>query len=361
MTALHDVALLRLAAQRLVGRGFAEPVLTVRWLTALQAQDFPGALLSVALRTRSGRRPSTPADVRAALDSGQVVKSWPMRGTLHLVAAEDLPWMLELLAPRAVAGSTARRTGLGLTDADIGWARDLTVEALAGRRRLRRSELFAIWQDAGLSPSGQRGVHLLRVLAMTGTVVFGPTTKNEQHLVLVDEWIRSPRRLERDQALGELALRYFRSHGPATAADLARWAHLVAADVRAGIALARPSLATLDFDGTEHLMDPRTPDLLAKARAQADGVLLLPGFDELLLGYADRAAALDPSFAPLVVPGGNGMFKPTVVHAGQVVGTWARRGNSGQWTVSTTPFTAFPPEIELEVERAAIALPPALS
>jgi hypothetical protein len=128
VTALQEVALLRLAAQRIVGPRAGTAAEAVRWLTAVQAQDFNGALTSVALRTASRRR----ADVEEALDAGEVVRSWPMRGTLHLLAAEDLPWMLRLLAPRVVAATVGRRTGLGLTTSQLEQAREVAQRALSG-------------------------------------------------------------------------------------------------------------------------------------------------------------------------------------------------------------------------------------
>lgn len=353
MTGLLEIALLRLAAQRLVGPPAESPLAAVRWLTAAQAQDPAGVLTSVALRTRSGTR----AGIHEAMSAGDVVKSWPMRGTLHLVASEDLPWMLQVLAPRVVAGTVGRRTGLGLDESTLERGRELTVEALGDGRRLRRADLLAHWDGAGLSTAGQRGAHLLSYLAMTGTIVFGPVVDGQQALVLVDEWIAAPRQLQQDEALGELALRYFRSHGPAAATDLARWAHLTAADVRIALALARPGLTVIDVGGTEHLMDPQTPDRLAAAREQAEGVLLLPGFDELMLGYADRSAQLDAAYADRIVPGGNGVFRPTVVSAGRVVGTWARTGRGAQQSVAATPFTSFPPAVAAAVPRLSAALP----
>lgn len=353
MTTLHDVARLRLAAQRLVGPRAGTAAEAVRWMTATQAQDHAGALTSVALRTEARSSP----DVVAALDAGEVVKSWPMRGTLHLVAAEDLPWMLGLLAPRPLKASTARRAGLGITAADLDRAAGLALEALSGGRRLRRADLFAVWDDAGLSTAGQRGVHLLRVLAMTGVVVFGPTLDGEQLLVRADGWIRRPRRPDREEALGELALRYFRSHGPATVADLARWAGLVAADARAGTAVARPQLAGVEVQGLEHLLDPATPERLEAARREAAGVLLLPGFDELLLGYGDRRAHLDPAFADRITPGGNGVFRPTVVSDGRVVGTWATSGRGARRALVATPFTSFSPDVASAIPSVHAALP----
>jgi winged helix DNA-binding protein len=194
-------------------------------------------------------------------------------------------------------------------------------------------------------------------LAQTGTLCFGPIRDDEQQLVLLEEWVPKPRRLERDEALGELALRYFRGHGPATAKDFGRWAKLVAADVRTGLALARPDLEPLDLDGVEYLMDPQTPARLDSWRDAARGVFLLPGFDEYMLGYGDRSAALPPRFAERIVPGGNGVFQPTVVADGQVVGTWRRIGRAGARTLQVTPFEPLADPVTLAVPEVFEQLP----
>jgi hypothetical protein len=332
-----DIALLRLVAQRLVGPGHTSAAAAVRWLTAAQAQDHGGAVTSVALRTALGTR----AAVEAAFDAGEVVKSWPLRGTLHLVAAEDLPWILTLATPRVIAKAAARRAELAIDEKTIGYAHELTREALSGGRAVRRDELVAAWDKGDVTSAGQRGYHIMRHLAMTGVVCFGPVRGGDQLVVLVDEWIPRPRRLEREEALGELALRYFRGHGPATVKDYTRWAGLTAGEVKAGLAVARPELAAIQADGVEYLMDPATPDLLTPHRKAAREVLLLPGFDEYMLGYADRSAALPAEHAERIVPGGNGVFQPTVVSAGQVVGTWRAAGKAGRREVAATPFAAF--------------------
>ena len=348
-----EVGLLRLVAQRLAGPRPGTAAEAVRRLTAVQGQDYPGALTSVALRTRSGAR----SDVEAALDAGEIVRSWPMRGTLHLVAAEDLPWLLELLTPRVLAGAAARRAGLGITEHDVEHARGVARAALGGGRRLRRSELLAALSEGGVDTSTQRGYHLLGHLSQTGTLCMGPTSGKEQLFVLLDEWIRSPRRLEREEALGELARRFFTGHGPATVADLARWAGLTLRDVRAGLAIARPALTCIEVDGAELFMDPETPDRLAACRREAAEVFLLPGFDEFVLGYADRGAVLPPEFADRIVPGGNGMFRSTVVHEGRVVGTWRWVGTGARRTLSTEPFHPLPAEVVEALPTVAARLP----
>jgi len=348
-----EIGLLRLVAQRLAGPRPRSVVEAVRRLTAVQAQDLPGALTSVALRTTSRRKGA----VESALDAGTVVRSWPMRGTLHLTVAEDLPWMLELLNGRLLGGRSARWAGLGLTDAIAERAREVVVEAMTGGRRAGRKELLAVMTEGGIDITGQRGPHLLGYLSQTGTLCLGPRQDAEQQFVLLEEWIPEPRRLDREAALAELALRFFRGHGPATVKDLARWASLRVTEARAGLAAIRDDLASLDVDGTEHLMDPATPDRLADHRADACGTVLLPGFDEFVLGYGDRSAVLEPEHVDRIVPGGNGMFRSTVVHAGRIVGTWGYSGRGVKRVVTATPFTTWPKGVEGRIPELAAALP----
>lgn len=350
MTSTRDIALLRLAALGLAGPGFGTATDTVRWLTAVQAQDYPGALTAVALRTKAAGR----AEMEAALDAGEVVRSWPMRGTLHFVAAEDLAWMLAVTGERAVGAQRTRRARLGLTDGVLARARELAESALSGGPGLPRRELLGVWEAAGIDTAGQRGAHLLVHLAQTGVLCLGPVTGREQRYVLLEEWVPEPRRLDREEAVAELALRYFRSHGPATVADLARWTKLTLTDARAGLAAVRGELDSLVVEDTEYYLDPRTPAVLDHNRERARGVVLLPGFDEYMLGYGDRSAALPTEHAGRIAPGGNGMFLRTIVADGQVVGTWSTDRKGG---IAATPFTAFAEGVEEEVAKAYAALP----
>lgn len=353
MTASSEIGLLRLVAQRIAGPRSPSAAEAVRRLTAVQAQDLPGALTSVALRTQGRSR----AEIEAALDAGTVVRSWPMRGTLHLTAADDLSWMLEALNARLPAARSARWAQLELTDAIAAHAAEVVVEALSGGRRAGRRQLLATMAENGIDIAGQRGPHLLGFLSRTGTVCLGPRDDGEQQFVLLAEWVPQPRRLDREAALAELALRFFRGHGPATVKDLVRWAGIRVTEARAALAAVRSELAAVAVDGGEQLMDPATPDLLADHRTLACGTFLLPGFDEFVLGYGDRSAVLDPEHFERIVPGGNGMFRPTVVHRGRIVGTWGSSGRGANRTVVATPFTTWPHGVEARIPELAAALP----
>jgi hypothetical protein len=328
-----DLARLRLRNQRLVHAPRESAAETVRWMLAMQAQDYPGVLWSVGVRTPGSR----VDDVTAALDEGRIVRSWPMRGTLHLTAAEDLPWMLELIGPRMLATIAPRRRQLGITDDTIRTAGETIRAELEGGRAATRAELFAILERRGEATAEQRGINLLGALCQSRVLCLGPRRGAQHTFVLFDEWLPGIPPREREESLRELALRYFRSHGPATAKDLAWWTQLLASDVRAAIASARDCLEELDVDGVPHYQAVDSP----AAGGNDDGepvTLALPGFDELLLGYRERAASLEPEWAERVVPGKNGLFLATIVNDGHVLGTWRRTKRGRETVVETTEF-----------------------
>ena len=320
------VGRLRLASQGLAGgtEGLGSVAEAVRWMTAMQAQDLQAAMWAVGVRVPG----CGLTGVRSALDTGAVVRSWPMRGTLHLVAPEDLRWMLDLTAERLTKSIAARHRELGITWADIEKCRDIALEHIAASGPVSRAGLFQVFDAAGQPTQGQRGIHILGTLCRHAWLVQGPLAKNQQLLMAFDGWIPVSRNLERDEALAEFLLRYFRSHGPATLADFAWWTQLPLAEVRAAFENVRGRLVEHRFGGAGYWMSPETAALLDSGAPGARSVLLLPGFDEFLLGYRDRSAVLPLEHSDRIVPGGNGVFKKTLVAGGEVIGTWAvERGN----------------------------------
>ena len=331
---------LRLASQGLLGTPPGQPAPgswtvpdAVRWMTAMQAQDLPAALWAVGQRVPG----AGSGDVRSALDRAEIVRSWPMRGTLHLLAPEDLRWTLALTAERLIRGMAGRHRELGITPDDVEAARGAALRLVSGGGATRE-QLFQAFQAAGQPTAGQRGIHLLGILCQRGWLVQGPLRGNQQLVVAFDEWIPESRTLDREEGIAELLLRYLRSHGPATERDFAWWSGIPLTEVRAALACVRNELAGLEFEGTGYWLSPETAALLEDGVPGARSVLALPGFDEFLLGYTDRSLVLPPAHADKVVPGGNGMFKKTIVAGGQVVGTWSGPGTGRGAAVVPEPF-----------------------
>ncbi|WP_062305634.1 winged helix DNA-binding domain-containing protein [Demequina subtropica] len=314
--ALRLRALLLTGARGLVLDGGASAVAcVVEHLGAMQAQDVASARWSLGVRL-----PGTPqAEVVAAIDRGYVLRTWPMRGTIHLVPSRDAAWMTALMSRRPRAAAASRRAALGLTDADVARGTEALREALTGTR-LTRAACLAALDEAGVSPAGQRGYHVIVDAAQSGAVCLAGEEGKEQLFARLDEWAPDPAHPSRDEGLATLATRFVRSHGPVTERDFARWTGLPLRDCRAGIAGAEASVEAVETEAG--------PMLVAPAALEEPAVdledLALPGFDELVLGYADRSAQLDKAHEPSVVPGGNGVFRSTFVLDGRVVGTWRR-------------------------------------
>jgi len=352
---LREIALLRLVAQGLAGPARSNrrdsPLDAVRRLLCLQAQDYWSGVASVAVRSGTGI-----AGVEAALNAGLVVRAWPLRGTLHLVAADDLGWLRELLAGRQLAAAAPREAQLGIDAPLLGRAERIAVDILSTRGPSTRAELTAAWQADGIDTGGQRGYHLIWHLAHAGTVVFGPVRNGQQLLVLTGPLAAASAGLTREEALETLARRYFEGHGPAIPDDLRRWANLTVADTKRAVAAARPHLAAVTVADTEYLLGPGTRDELAGCRAEARDVIALPGFDELLFGYRDRVATLPEDRSALVFPHSNGIPCCTVIVDGQVAATWRRPAKRDKEAVEITPLVPLGEEVVQAAARRAQAI-----
>jgi hypothetical protein len=326
-----QIARTRLANQLLGTTRAQTPRAVVQALAALQAQDYQSALWAIGVRTRG----ATLAEVEPAFAAREIVRSWPLRGTLQIVLAEDLPWMLALTSARRIQASKRSREELELTPKQLARAERLLGDALGGGKRATRDELLALWERHKISTQGQRGYHMLVYAALRGVICFGPRQGNRDTFVLLEEWLPKPRKLAGDEALAELARRYLASRAPAGPADFAWWAGLTLGQARAGLALAGEQ------------PPPRA------ARVSPGDVLLLPGFDEYLLGYADRSAVLASEHASLIAPGKNGIFLPTLVVGGRVAGTWRARKTRRAVEITLAPFNPLSARTSTQLARAA--------
>lgn len=319
----------------------------VSWFGAMQSQDANSMLWSLGARLPG----STQAGVAEALEKREVLRTWPMRGTVHLVPSADAHWMLDLMGVRALAGAAKRREQIGLDEATAEKAVDVLGAALAGGRRLTRAECLEALAAGGVDTSGQRGYHLLWFASQRSVTAIAPHVGKEQTFVLLDEWVPAPLRPAREEALGLITLRYFRSHGPATRKDFAGWTGLPMADVKTGLAVAGDALTTVDVEGIEMIAATGVLD----AGPAENTWLALPGFDEYMLGYKERSLMASPDDLQAIIPGGNGVFQSTLVRGGRVVATWKRVLGKQAVTVTVLPLVPF---TAADHRRAAAALEP---
>ncbi|MDM7991073.1 winged helix DNA-binding domain-containing protein [Arthrobacter sp. zg-Y877] len=295
---------------QLLGGSDLAPADVVRRTVALQGQDLPAVLRAIAIRSRPG---TTVQDVRDAFDRGELVRSWPMRGTLFATTPEHLATLLSFTAERTRNMAARRRAELGLDEAVLSRGRETLREAL-GLRSMRRAEVMELWSGAGIETADGRGYHLLMHLSVEGLAHWGPFSPSgtEQLLTLTSPGAAA------DPAGAELSavLRGFvLARGPVTEADVAWWTKLPKTVVRKAAAGVE-DLVQVEVDGTPAWIigDPEIPG--------PSGVTLVPAFDEWILGYADRSLVAGPAMLAAIVPGGNGVFRPAILDDGVVVGTW---------------------------------------
>ena len=312
-----DIPRLRLRNQRIAKGKFKQAEDVVAWLVAVQAQDYLGSLWAIGLRMSK----AVEADIERAMADKTIIRTWPMRGTLHFVAATDVRWMLELLTPRIVAGDARRLyQQSGLDEATFSRSKYLFERALRGGKRLTRNSMYKLLEDNGVSTANYRGLHILGRLSQDGFICFGSREGKQQTFALLEEWAPMAKRMARDESLAELATRYFTSRGPATLQDFTWWSGLTAADAKSGLEMAKSFLAHETFNGQTYWL---ASSIGARKDTSSTIAYLLPAFDEYTVAYKDRSAILNPKYSQNA-NSGNGILYPTIVVDGQVVGTWKR-------------------------------------
>ena len=301
---------------QLLGGSTLTPQEVVDRAIALQGQDLPAVLRAIALRSAPG---TTVADVRDAFDSGALVRSWPMRGTLFATTPKHLASLLALTGTRTLQSMARRREQLELDDATIDRAHEVAVAALE-RAPQRRADMLATWEDAGISTDGGRGYHLLVHLCISGHAHWGAFTADGSEQFLTRT--ATPSERVTDAALARVIAGYVTARGPVTLDDLAWWTKLPKTGLRT---------AAASIDGIEQAQLGEKPVYVdAETSASADTsrpeptetVTLVPAFDEWILGYADRSLVASDAMFEALVPGKNGVFRPAVLVDGVVVGTW---------------------------------------
>ncbi len=256
-------------------------------MLAVQAENPSQAAWAVASRTH--HRDAT--DLEALLDQGSVVRTHVLRPTWHFVAAEDIGWLLELTAPR-IRPLVARQLNdtHGLAGDGLDRVTSVLLQALSEQPNQTREQLADCLRGHGVELSGQMLMLLLALLELDRLVCSGRRLEGAHTYAVFADRVPSSRRLDRDEALAELALRYFTGHGPATERDLSYWATLTLGDVRRGLTQVRDRLASFDHDGRTFWHAPG--DLPPVKRGAPTGHLLQI-LDEVYRGYQDSRMVLD--------------------------------------------------------------------
>ncbi len=324
-----EIAALRLRNQQLTGSAAPTPADLVRHMGAMQAQDFAMSRWAVGMRVPG----STDRDVLEALDSGQIIRTHMLRPTWHLVAAEDVRWMMALTAPSVRGQVSARHEALGLTAGMLKKSTRILQDALSGGRSATRSEIVSLHREAGIANTDNRLSHLLMRAEHDCLICSGSVRGNETTYAWMDDRVPRTTLPDTDTALQTLAGQYFTSHGPATLADFTWWSGLNVTRARRAVDLAKSGLRSVESDGQTYWMANDTGNPVDPHK----GSLLIPAYDELIISYKDRSAVLDSARFGRAVSS-NGIFYPVILSNGRVAGIWKRAVNGRQVHIETEFF-----------------------
>jgi hypothetical protein len=318
----------RLNNQQITANKFDSPNRLVAYMGAIQAQDYLMSKWAIGLRLPK----STDSQIEAALDAGQLVRTHVMRPTWHIVAGQDVRWMLAISKKQIKSAMSSYAKDLGIDTTMYNRSKDLIIKALEGSKNLTRTEIMTEIELAGIKTSSGHAVHFMMNAEVEGIVCNGVMRGKEQTYTLLDEKVPKGLTFSYEEAISELAKRYFMSHAPATIHDFNWWSGLGMNDCRSGIESIKSDLESFQFEEKIYFIPKDFTEIQPK-----NSIFFLPAFDEYCVSYKNRNAVFNPAWHKEAITS-NGIFKPIIVVNGQVVGIWKRTIKSKFIVIETTFF-----------------------
>ncbi len=299
------------------------------WMGAIQAQDYSMSKWALGIRLQN----STEDSINKEINSGSIVRTHLLRPTWHFVSSDDIYWILELTAPRIKASLIFRDKQLGLTDAIFNKCNRILEKSLRDCNHQTREELVLELKKSKINVAENRASHIFLRAEMDGIICSGKQKNGKPTYAILEEWVPVHEKIYRDEALKELALRYFSSHGPATINDFNWWSGLSMTDVKLALNYNKDYLTSEVILNQTYWMANKN----IKPNPDFNEIYFLPAYDEFLIGYRDRAASLSLVHNKKVISN-NGIFHPTLLQNGQVIGTWKRNINNNRVILSKNIF-----------------------
>jgi hypothetical protein len=326
-----DILKLRFVNQQLAGTKFTKPQELVSWMGAIQAQDYSMAKWAIGLRLPG----SDDTIVEKAFNEGKILRTHVLRPTWHFVTPQDIRWMLGLTAPRILSSLVHNDRHLSLDKKILKKTNDVLAKALEGGKHLTRDEVRSVLQKAKIDTSELRFIHLLEHAELDRVICSGAKVGKQFTYALFDERV-SPGSMDGEEALAELAKRFFTSRGPATIYDFAWWSGLAVADAKKGIEMVKRKFRREVIDGKEYFF--RIPGSFANEMIRT--AFLLPNYDEYVISYKDRTEAIDKKYLAVILKERNAVFTNAILINGKIEGIWKRDIKNNSVVVTTRLFSA---------------------
>jgi hypothetical protein len=325
-----DIASYRLHNQRLLQTEFTNPAEVVSWFGAVQSQDFAGAKWALGLRTNG----LGEADIERAFTDGSILRTHILRPTWHFVTPADIVWILELTAPRIRAQLAYMDRQLELDKEILNKSNKILIKTLQGGKQLIRADLGTALQKEGINTDDLRLGHLMMHAELDGIVCSGPRLGKQFTYALLQAHVPPSKTLSREEAVVELARRYFTSHGPATAKDFAWWSGLSGTDAKLGLEAIQSEFHREVRNGQTYWFR-ETLSTVKRANPKA---YFLPNYDEYTVGYTDRSAIFDDSHRGKLDARGSVLAQHVVLTAGQIMASWKRNLKKNSVEIEVKPF-----------------------
>ncbi|NDV82282.1 winged helix DNA-binding domain-containing protein [Bacteroides sp. 51] len=320
---------IRVLSQQLSASQFDQPKDLVKWMGAMQAQEYTMAKWAIGARLKS----SSLQQVEEALERGEIIRTHVMRPTWHFVPAEDLRWMLQLSGERVKKAYDSYAKRFGIPESTHTKCGKIFEKILRDNNHLTKLEIGEELIRAGVLDDPNTAHYFINRAEATGQVCSGREKNKKFTYALIDERIAPTKELHKEEALAELARRYFRSHSPASLQDFLWWSGLTITETRKAINLISDELNKDRFASQELFIHQSWVEY-----KPCDDVLhFLPPFDEYLISYKDRSAVLDPKHYPKAF-NNFGTFYPVILHNGKIIGNWERVTKKGGVSIETTFF-----------------------
>ncbi len=303
----------RLHGLLLRGRGLQSPAEVVGHLTAIQAQEHPHARWSIAQRM-AGTPDASAVDT--AFTEGRFVRTHVLRPTWHYVTATDLRWLMAMSGPRVDAACTRQYEGVGLDARTLACSNELIGESVASCPRTRR-ELATVIEGHGISTAGLRSTFFLLHAELSSVVCSGPMRGKQHTYAAFDQRAGLEPSPRGEEALCQLAWRYFSTRGPATVRDFSWWSGLSARDARLGLELARSRLDTREVNGRAYWFAEE--DI---ARTTTPRVDLVQCYDEMIISYSQSRDIMQTAHTKFPFLSRTGGFFNVMLLDGKLLGHW---------------------------------------
>jgi hypothetical protein len=241
-----------------------------------------------------------------------------------------------------------RHRDLELSELTINRSKSVIEKSLVGGKHLTREEIMLQLQSSGITTEGQRASHLMLICELDGLVCSGKPNGNKQTYTLLDEWVSKTSSISRDEALAELAKRYFRSHGPATIQDFIWWSGLPVKDAKNALEMVKSEFISTKIDERIFWFSESNSD----SGGEKTKAYLLPAYDEFIISYRDRTdSLLAVDFKKAVSE--NGLFRPIIVVNGKVIGIWKRQQMKNQLLIIPEYFSRVTQNEQEQIDTAS--------